>query len=90
MHTSSVSQVDPAPNIWAQRGCQGTADKALIFGVLQVLLDPVLHLSYLPCPHCKRDRALLSLLSCMSTEKQDFLPFKAMPPLLRREVLSEV
>lgn len=42
MHTSRISQGDPVPGIWAQRGCQGTADKAPALGVFQVLLDPAL------------------------------------------------
>lgn len=37
MHTSRISQADPVTGMWAQRGCQGTADKVPALRVFQVL-----------------------------------------------------
>lgn len=73
---SRISQVDPVPGTWAQKGCQGTADKAAALIVFWALSDPALNLLHLPCLHPEMDKALLSLLACMSTRKQDFLPLQ--------------
>lgn len=89
-HASRISQVDPMPSIWAQRGCQGTADKAAALRVFPALSDPALNLLRLPCLHPEMDKALLSLLAGTSARKQDLLPLRVIPSLLRREVPSQV